>query len=81
VYAQQECFGVPGGVAADGDHHAGFGDPVVGWVFADDGVNQDVVNLLNPGLPRASNCCGVFVGILIGDAGGEQETQGVQFAV
>ena len=62
-------------------HHAGFGDPVVGWVLADDGVDQQVMNLLNPCLPRASHSGGVFVGILIGDSGGEQETQGVQFAV
>jgi len=46
MYAQQECIRVPGGVVTDGEHHAGFGYPVVGRVLADDGVDQQIMNLL-----------------------------------
>ena len=66
---------------ANGDHHAGFGYPVVGWILADDGVDQQIMNLLNPYLPRAPHSRGVFVGIPVGDSGGEQKTQSIQFPV
>ena len=59
----------------------GFGYPVVGWILADDGVDQQIVNLLNPYLPRPPHSGGVFVGIPISDSGGEEKTQGVQFPV
>jgi hypothetical protein len=78
---QQKCVGVTGGVVADGDNHAGFGYPIVGWVLTDDGVDQQVMNLMNPCLPRTSDSGGVFVGIPISDSGGKQKPQGVQFPV
>jgi hypothetical protein len=37
--------------------------------------------LLNSPLPRTSHYGGILVGAVVGDSGGEQETQGVQFAV
>lgn len=51
-HAEQERFGVAGLVVAHRQDHAGFGDPVVGWVFADHRIHEQVVDLLYPYLPR-----------------------------
>ena len=43
--AEQEGFGLAGGVVADGKNHARFGDGVVDGVLTDDRVGQHVFNL------------------------------------
>ena len=71
-------FDVPGVVVADGQNHAGFGDPVIGWVLANGGVDQQIMNLLNPCLPPLLESVFVFVGITAGGCGGTQLTKGGQ---
>lgn len=60
---------VAGVVVADSDNHAGFGYPIVGGILTHDGIDQQIMDLLNPYLPRASDTGSVFVGILISDSG------------
>lgn len=57
---------------------AGFGDPVVGWVLADDGSDQQVMDLLNPCLPSAPYRGVVFVAITGGGPRGAQLTKSGQ---
>lgn len=60
---QKEGLDLIGVVVADGQYHAGFGDSVVGRILADDGVDQKVMNTLNPQPPRAADGVAVFVGV------------------
>ena len=43
--AEQEGFGLAGGLVADGKNHARFGDRVVDGVLTDDRVGQHIINL------------------------------------
>ncbi len=63
--SQQEGLDLTGVVVADGQNHAGFGDAVVGWILADDGVDQQV---MNPQSPCAPDGVAVFVGVGVGVA-------------
>lgn len=62
-HSEQERLGVACFVVPNGQDHAGFGDPIIGWVFTDGGVHQHVEDLLDPGLPSAPQCDAVLVGV------------------
>lgn len=66
--SQQEGLDLTGVVVADGQNHAGFGDAVVGWILADDGVDQQVMNPVNPQPPCAPDGVAVCVGVGVGVA-------------
>ncbi len=52
THAEQKRFDLAGVVVAHGQHHARFGDAVVGRILTDDGVAQQVLNLVNACLSR-----------------------------
>jgi hypothetical protein len=52
THTQQECFDLAGVVVADGQDHSWFGDAVVGRVFTDHGIGEQVLDLADACLSR-----------------------------
>ncbi|OCB28333.1 hypothetical protein A5675_08165 [Mycobacterium malmoense] len=73
---QKEGLDLTGVLVADRQNHAGFGDSVVGRILADDGIDQQVMDPLNPQPPCAADGVAVFVGV-----GVARLPQGGQFAL